>query len=208
VQAHNPRAAWGGKERAMAAVPIMIDGVLWDKAWKKGTAVVLTGMASLSGGPIIPPDQPPIEPPEQMPPPSQRWLMGSDGWYFVAGPYDKPRPIGGGKSGEVQGKWTNAGTGWYFLAGPFDKPRPITPPGNGGTPPVDPPWPGVPPEAIPPKPPVDTPPPTFDLTWGWYPLPAPGGYILVAVPKTVDPGNLPPTANVLPSTPQAQPVKK
>ena len=45
----------------MAAVPIQIDGVLWDVAQKKGTKVTLIGQASIvglsvGGGPIMPPD--------------------------------------------------------------------------------------------------------------------------------------------------------
>jgi hypothetical protein len=75
----------------MAAVPIQIDGVLWDQAQKKGTKVSLIGQASIlglsvGGGPIMPPDTsppnggehpahpivlppdvPPIEPPEVPP---------------------------------------------------------------------------------------------------------------------------------------------
>jgi hypothetical protein len=51
----------------MAAVPVQIDGVLWDVAQKKGTKVTLIGQASIfglsvGGGPIIPPDVVPPDP--------------------------------------------------------------------------------------------------------------------------------------------------
>ena len=46
----------------MAEVPIQINGVLWNKVWKRGEPVVLYGMASIvglevGGGPVYPPDQ-------------------------------------------------------------------------------------------------------------------------------------------------------
>jgi hypothetical protein len=52
----------------MAAVPIQIDGILWDHATRKGTKVTLMGDAFISGlapggGPIVPPDTEPPEPP-------------------------------------------------------------------------------------------------------------------------------------------------
>jgi hypothetical protein len=45
----------------MASVPVIISGVLWDHAWKRGSAVTLVGDASIQGlgvggGPIMPPD--------------------------------------------------------------------------------------------------------------------------------------------------------
>ena len=46
----------------MAEMPIQVNGVLWNKVWKRGEPVVLYGMASIvgleiGGGPIMPPDQ-------------------------------------------------------------------------------------------------------------------------------------------------------
>lgn len=48
----------------MAAVPIQIDGVLWDHALKSGRKVTLLGDATIQGlapggGPIVPPDTDP-----------------------------------------------------------------------------------------------------------------------------------------------------
>ena len=48
----------------MASVPVIISGVLWDHAWKRGSAVTLVGDASIQGlsvggGPIMPPEVPP-----------------------------------------------------------------------------------------------------------------------------------------------------
>lgn len=48
----------------MAAVPVMISGVLWNHAWRRGEAVTLMGEATIyglevGGGPIYPPGQPP-----------------------------------------------------------------------------------------------------------------------------------------------------
>ena len=45
----------------MAEVPIQINGILWNKVWKRGEPVVLYGMASIvglevGGGPIMPPE--------------------------------------------------------------------------------------------------------------------------------------------------------
>src|SRR5262249_11733534 len=47
----------------MSTVPVMITGVLWDHAWKSGTAVTLMGEANIvglgvGGGPIIPSEPP------------------------------------------------------------------------------------------------------------------------------------------------------
>lgn len=52
----------------MAAVPIQVDGVLWDHANKSARKVSLIGQAhiiglTVGGGPIFPPDAPPEQPP-------------------------------------------------------------------------------------------------------------------------------------------------
>ena len=113
----------------------------------------------------LPGPQPPFPQPP-MDPPSASWVFKDDGWYFVAGPFDKPRPIKGvGQSvvDLIDGGWKATPGGWYFVAGPYDKPRPIGP--------IDPPI-GEPPEL----------PPDAEGAWeyrddGWYftygPLPKP-----------------------------------
>lgn len=69
------------------------------------------------------------EPPTPMPEPDMDWVYSGDGWYFIAGPYDKPKPICPTANLAMvdlpKAKWTTAGTGWYFVFGPFDKPRTI-----------------------------------------------------------------------------------
>jgi hypothetical protein len=80
----------------MAAVPIQIDGVLWDQAWKKASKVTLIGQASIiglsvGGGPIYPPDQPPSGGPPGEPihpiwgPPGIEFPPGAPGYPPVAG---------------------------------------------------------------------------------------------------------------------------
>jgi hypothetical protein len=49
----------------MSSVAVTINGVLWDKQMKMGRPVVLWGEAYLTdltvgGGPVVPPDQPPV----------------------------------------------------------------------------------------------------------------------------------------------------
>jgi hypothetical protein len=98
----------------MAAVPIQIDGVLWNQAWKTAQKVTLMGNAfimglSVGGGPIIPPDtsppdggppdgppdQPPSTPTEGKPPPEAGgWGWVPDwGWGYFPNPGGKPSPI-------------------------------------------------------------------------------------------------------------------
>jgi hypothetical protein len=77
----------------MAAVPIQIDGVLWDHANKSGRKVSLIGSAhilglSVGGGPIMPPDttppgnglhpEHPIVPPGGYPHPEHPIVMPPD----------------------------------------------------------------------------------------------------------------------------------
>lgn len=85
----------------MAAVPIQIDGVLWDHAQKKGTKVSLIGHAfilglSVGGGPIIPPDTTPPdgglhpEHPIVLPPDNG----GAHPEHPIVMPPDQPPPTG------------------------------------------------------------------------------------------------------------------
>ena len=74
----------------MASVPMMISGVLWDKATKSGRPVALYGEAyivglEVGGGPIIPGGEPPlgIWGPPDMPP---------GFWGGGMGPGVKPQP--------------------------------------------------------------------------------------------------------------------
>jgi len=107
----------------MAAVPIQIDGVLWDHAQKKPTKVSLIGQASIlglsiGGGPIAPPDTsppdggehpahpivlPPDVPPEvppNTPPSSVVKEAGPGGWGYYTDAnsalYAAYRPAEGG----------------------------------------------------------------------------------------------------------------
>lgn len=96
---------------------------------------------------IIEEKAPPVEPPETLPPPTMDWVF-NDGWYFVAGPYDRPKPICPTRSLQTvdlpKAKWVTDGAhGWFFVLGPFDKPRAIC-----GVEPPD-------PEEPPTEPPVD-----------------------------------------------------
>lgn len=70
----------------------------------------------------VPPTEPP---PEQLPPASADWVY-NEGWYFVWGPFDKPRPIGSSYTLDItKSGWKTMGQGWYFVSGPYDKPVPI-----------------------------------------------------------------------------------
>ena len=75
--------------------------------------------------------EPILPPPIAQPPgdPKARWILTNDGWAFVVGPLDKPRPLPPELSG---GKWTATPAGWFFVYVTGDKPRPpgaIGPPG-------------------------------------------------------------------------------
>ena len=95
----------------MASVMVQIDGVLWDKAQKKGTPVVLYGQGSLvglgvGGGPIMPPDEgaPHPEHPIVIPPSPPQPPQGTT---------EKPPPDTGGW-GYMEG-W--GPTGWGYFPG-------------------------------------------------------------------------------------------
>ena len=82
----------------MAAVPIQIDGVLWDQAQKKGAKVTLIGHASIlgltiGGGPIFPPDTSPPEPGPPGHPEHPIW--GPPGSNFPGGPGSGYPPVAG-----------------------------------------------------------------------------------------------------------------
>jgi hypothetical protein len=156
----------------MTAIPIQVDGVLWDVAQKKGTKVTLIGQASIfglsvGGGPIVPPDA--------MPPDS--------------GPPGQPiHPIWGPPGFNPPGPGMPPGIG----GGPI-----YPPPGGGGGPPGSPTFPiwgppgielppgsGYPPVAGHPLPPPGTEVPKPILGWEaqavWT---ADSGWAVVIVPK-------------------------
>jgi hypothetical protein len=110
----------------MAAVPIQIDGVLWDHALKSGRAVSLIGQAFIvglgpGGGPIIPPDAPPMVPP---PHPEHPIVLPPDQPPDI--PPDVPSPVPPSaviKPPPVTGGWglhstENGSLYWSYFPGP------------------------------------------------------------------------------------------
>lgn len=97
-------------------------------------------------GPPGPWPTPPIHLPEgpdgELPPAKSRWEFNG-GWYFVSGPYPRPRPLSGDNVAldPIKTGWKFL-NGWYLVSGPYDKPFPIF----GVDPPVDPEPPEQPPE--------------------------------------------------------------
>ena len=71
--------------------------------------------------------------PPMMPPATYGWRFSGtedvSGWYFMAGPFDKPRPLSGDNVAldPVLTHWTPSinGQGWTLISGPYDKPFPI-----------------------------------------------------------------------------------
>lgn len=112
----------------MAAVPIQIDGVLWDHAQKKPTKVSLIGHAhilglSVGGGPIMPPD---TTPPSDLHP--EHPMVPPGGYPHPEHPIVIPPPDGGGPTppdpptgplGQVEWHtiWTPQ-TGWAIVGVP------------------------------------------------------------------------------------------
>ena len=96
----------------MAAVPVIINGVLYPK--EKGGQVIpavfcgylsIEGL-SVGGGPIAPPDQPPVDPPIDPPPTDP----GSNVAVLV-----KPAPVTGGWG--IATDTTGSQFQWYFTPG-------------------------------------------------------------------------------------------
>jgi hypothetical protein len=155
----------------MAAVPVQIDGVLWDQAQKKGTKVTLIGQASIlgltiGGGPIFPPDTSPPEPGPPGHPEHPIWgppgieLPPGAGFPPVAGHPLPPIP----PTGEPPGRPT------FPIWGP---PGIELPPGSG-----------YPPVAGHPLPPPGTEPPKPILGWEAKPVwTTDTGWVVVLVPK-------------------------
>lgn len=116
----------------MAAVEVTISGMLYDKINRTTQNVVLIGEATLTGlgvggGPIVPPQQPPVDPGygQPVPPdmiwggrPPPPWYPGGPGW--VPKPPDPPTSI-----------WPpGPGIDWPehpIVLPPEDPPKPIEP---------------------------------------------------------------------------------
>lgn len=81
----------------------------------------------------------------RLPEPTASWHFTggeqSSGWYFIVGPFDKPRPLSGDNVAldPALTQWSPCldGMGWRLVSGPYDKPFPIF--GTEPPDPVDPP---------------------------------------------------------------------
>lgn len=156
-----PPGTWGGAGEPFPTPPIPIypggtpnPPIIWGPPGPWPTPPI-AGIPGLPG----------YEPPRPTLPPASAGWRFNDGWYFVWGPFDKPRPLGDNSNLDpIKTDWkTMDGMGWWFVSGPYDKPIPIF-----GTPPPD----------------IEEPPtmPPAEGDWvynnGWYftygPLPKPG----------------------------------
>ena len=134
----------------MAAVPVQIDGVLWDHASKSGRKVSLIGNATLvgltvGGGPIVPPEgaEPPLgmwgpNDPRPTPPiyhpgdkPPGMWGPNdprpTPPIYMPKPPPEYPNAPEGDKPPPPEGGWgyvSDHGYGWGYFPAQADKPHP------------------------------------------------------------------------------------